>query len=342
MSTLRVTLQTAQGPVLAAAPAVVSASRATDIPAFHVRWFMQRLRAGHAMRRNPINRKPGWISFKRLGALVFWTKNPAPLLPHLEEIATCCPDFYFLFSLNDYQHEGWEPALPPLAQRLETFRQLAERIGPDRVVWRFDPVCVADPGPDMETMIRRMQDVGQALRHATRRMIFSFVQIREYAKVRASLKRSGCSMREPNGTERIHFCEAAAAMGQKYGMTIMHCAAPRQETVPGILPGKCVDDALLAQICSPENQNLREYLHMQPALPGLDLGVPATWTPPPRDPSQRKACNCTASRDIGEYNTCAHGCVYCYATTSPHTAQKNIHRLKETMDDGETPPNLIP
>lgn len=350
MSRDRVTLHTENGPVSAAAPVVISASRATDIPAFHAEWFMQRLRAGFAMRRNPFNRKPGWISFENLGALVFWTKNPAPIMKHLDEIKDHCPDFYFLFTLNDYVDEGWEPGLPSLAQRVDTFRQLSERIGPQRVVWRFDPVCVADPEPAMDTVIKRMQSLARALHGATERMIFSFVQIGQYAKVRAAIKRATSNrarplMREPSAPERARFREAAAAVGREHGLTVMHCAGPDNERSPGILPGKCIDDGLLARICSPQNKKLAAHLRLNPAhaaLPGMETQTGPQWTPPPRDPGQRPGCNCTVSRDIGEYHTCAHGCLYCYATASQETAQINIQRLHTAMRAGQALPSLLP
>lgn len=115
------------------APYVISASRATDIPAFHVRWLLERLRAGYCLWRNPFNTGQGqYVSFERCRLLVFWSKNPLPLLPHLSEIEDYGFKYYFQFTLNNYEAEGLEPGLPPLEQRLETFCRLSERLGRQR------------------------------------------------------------------------------------------------------------------------------------------------------------------------------------------------------------------
>ena len=111
-------------------PLVISASRATDIPAFHGGWFMARLRAGFCRRRNPFNsRQESVISFARTRVFVFWSKHPAPFLPHLAEIAGTGRQFYFQYTLNAYETEGLEPGLPSLRRRLETFKRLAVRRG---------------------------------------------------------------------------------------------------------------------------------------------------------------------------------------------------------------------
>ena len=124
-------------------PFIISASRATDIPAFHGTWFMERLRAGFCRRRNPFNRaQESFISFEKTRLFVFWSKNPAPFLKYLPEIESTGRQFYFQYTLNDYEEEGLEPNLPVLRRRLDGFRRLADMVGPQRVIWRFYPIIL--------------------------------------------------------------------------------------------------------------------------------------------------------------------------------------------------------
>jgi len=126
-------------------PVVLSASRATDIPAFYAEWFMNRIRAGFFAWRNPFNpSQRQTVSTAKTRAIVFWTKDPEGILPHLDELDRRGLHYYFQFTLNDYEAEGLEPHVPPLAARIESFRRLSARLGPERVVWRIDPLLLAD------------------------------------------------------------------------------------------------------------------------------------------------------------------------------------------------------
>ncbi len=121
---------------------IISASRRTDIPAFYAEWFMQRIRAGYCTVPNPFNR--GQVSTISLApedvdAIVFWTRFPRPLLPHLDELDRCGYRYYFQFTLLDYPR-SLETHRPDVRQAVEAFRTLAERIGPERVIWRYDPI----------------------------------------------------------------------------------------------------------------------------------------------------------------------------------------------------------
>lgn len=323
----RVCIKTADGPMQAAAPVVISASRATDIPAFHFPWFMNRLEAGYAMRRNPFNNRPSFTSFENAGAVVFWTKNPAPAISRLHELDAAGLDYYFLFTLNDYDREGLEPGLPPLEHRVRTFLELSEKIGAGRVVWRFDPICLG-PGLDTAKMLSRMNSLACLLRGHTKRIVFSFVQIDAYRKVQASLERTGTQIREPDRTEQAELCRGIGDMCAANDMVPYACAHEHDLRQWGIRPGKCIDDELLATICSPGNTRLKNFLNLQPALPGM----PPQFTPLPKDTSQRKQCRCIPSRDIGSYNTCAHMCAYCYANTSESTVRKNLEHRDESAE----------
>ncbi len=142
-SWLTLPIVTSEGSVDAAAPLIISASRATDIPAFHADWFMKRLEAGYCVWCNPFSGQLSPISLKNTKAVVFWSKNPAPMLPRLDELDRYGFCYYFQFTLNDYDKEEFEPNVPPLENRLDTFRRFSEKLGPARMVWRFDPIILS-------------------------------------------------------------------------------------------------------------------------------------------------------------------------------------------------------
>ena len=125
--------------VLAQAPLIISASRSTDIPAFYADWFFRRFDRGYVRWRNPFSGQDSYVSFGNTRFIVFWSKNPAPLLPYLPMLKERGIGCYIHFTLNDYEAEGLEPNVPPLAQRIDTFRRLVDTLGSGTVVWRFDP-----------------------------------------------------------------------------------------------------------------------------------------------------------------------------------------------------------
>ena len=114
------------------APVIVSASRSTDIPAFYAKWFINRLAAGYCVWYNPFNQKAMRISFNKTKVIVFWTKNPEPLIEYLPELDKRGIRYYFQFTLNDYESEGFEPNVPALEQRIETFKRLSSLIGKEK------------------------------------------------------------------------------------------------------------------------------------------------------------------------------------------------------------------
>ena len=134
-------------------PVILSASRETDIPAFYSDWLVSRLREGWCEWKNMYNGSIREVSFDRTRLIVFWSKNPKPLLERLDEVeALGFRQYYFQFTLNDYVREELEPNVPPVAERINTFKRLADRIGKERVIWRFDPLMLGSaagtkPGP---------------------------------------------------------------------------------------------------------------------------------------------------------------------------------------------------
>ena len=191
----KVAIRTAQGEAVeAVAPVIVSASRRTDIPAFYAEWLVERLRAGYVRWVNPFSGTPQFVAFARTRAVVFWTKNPRPMLPHLAELDRRGIGYYFQFTLNDYEAEGLEPGVPPLAERIETFAELARRVGKERVIWRYDPLLLAD-GLDPAQLAARVTRVGQAVHPFTEKLVVAFADIERYAKVRGRLRASGKGFR---------------------------------------------------------------------------------------------------------------------------------------------------
>jgi hypothetical protein len=302
----RTTILTDSGvTVEAIAPVIVSASRATDIPAFHADWFMAQLRAGYVEWRNPFNaRQTQYVSFRKTRAVIFWSKNPAPFLPYLSEVEAMGFSYYFQFTLNDYGAEGLEPRVPPLDERLETFRRLADRIGPERVVWRFDPLVLTDR-VTTEVLLERIDHLAGLLQGYTRRLVVSFVDIKRYRAVRRRLDRFGAGTREFTAEEMHFFAERLVALNAAWGLELAACAEKGE--LEGIAKSRCVDGHLLAS-CFGNDAELMNFLGGGSLFPG-DAPVSSLL----KHRGQRKACGCIVSKDIGMYGTCRHGCLYCYA-----------------------------
>ncbi|HHW18955.1 MAG TPA: DUF1848 domain-containing protein [Firmicutes bacterium] len=167
---------------------IVSASRRTDIPAFFSNWFVERVKAGYFCVRNPFN--PGQVKAYSLlpedvDLIVFWTKNPQPLLPYLDLLDSLGYRYYFQFTLNDYPGI-LEPRVPPLNQRLDAFRKLSDRAGKERVIWRYDPIVLSSLTPS-DYHLERIQNLAEQLTGYTDRLVISFLDF--YGKVKRRLKR---------------------------------------------------------------------------------------------------------------------------------------------------------
>lgn len=289
------------------APVILSASRATDVPACYADWFMNRLRAGSFHWANPFRpAQVQTISAARVRAIVFWSKNPAGLLPHLDELDRRGFHYYVQFTVNDYETEGWEPGLPPLNERVDLFRRLAARLGPERVVWRMDPLLLA-ADVDVPNLLAKAERLASQLVPSTRKLVFSFADVTAYPAVKRNLARSVRGAREFARGEMAEFARGLADINRAYGLELATCAEEADLAAFGVGHNRCVDGALLARLW-PEDAALMAFLGSREG--GKDKG-------------QRQACGCIASKDIGRYRTCPHGCVYCYANPSRTEAQRN-------------------
>ena len=315
------------------APLIISASRSTDIPAFYGDWFMERLRRGYAKWVNPWNGAPIYISFQNARVFFFWSKNPAPFLPHLEEMTGPGYRFCLLYTLNDYRAEGVEPHLPSLEERIATFISLSRMAGRGRVVWRWDPLLLSD-SLDVAGLLDRIRKVGDAVAPFTERMIFSFIDIGRYPKVARNLTTRGFrEIRELSPDEELELAAGLQELNRSWGLRISACGEEKDLSRFGIEAGQCISrDLMLREFGG--DPVLRQFLEVpDPQIP-LVPGAPSPVPPHLKDPGQRKSCGCVVSKDIGQYSTCPHLCAYCYANTAPEKVMKRYSIYKIQAENG--------
>jgi len=304
--------------VEAQAPVIISASRATDIPAFYAQWFIDRIKRGYLVWYNPFNHQPVFVSFNNCKVIVFWTKNPKPLMPFLKDLDGQGIHYYFQLTLNDYEKEGFELNLPPLDERIDTFKALSEHIGKEKLVWRFDPMIIT-PSLQPQEILKRVLTIGNQLKSYTNRFVFSFIDIVTYRKVQRNLSHlTGKTFKiaEPTPAQMHEIAEGLSKireLWQREGFDISFasCAETIDLEPYGISHNRCIDSELMKQIFS-KDKDLVQFLNYGKASSLRVKPLPAEqW----KDRGQRKACGCMVSKDIGMYNSCHHFCVYCYANT---------------------------
>jgi SAM-dependent methyltransferase len=333
-----VPIRTPGGEVAGIAPEILSASRSTDIPAFYAEWFARRLRAGYSKWINPFNGRAQYVSFENARAVVFWSKNPEPLLPYLPLLDQRGIGYYFQFTLNDYEEEGLEPGVPPLASRIETYKGLADRIGPDRVVWRFDPlILTGSTGPDR--LLDKIRKVGDLLSGSASRLVFSFADVRKYRKVENNLRRRNIAYREFTPDDMRRMGSGIADLCSGWEIPARTCGETVDLSGFGIEHNRCIDPELILKITGNHPDILRLFGLHRPVQASL-LAEPA-GPKSVEDAGQRKACGCAPSKDIGQYDTCPHGCAYCYANTSDRIVAQNVRAFApdgEIIAGGGRPP----
>lgn len=278
---------------------IISASRRTDIPAFYSEWLVKRLRQGFVLVRNPMNfHQVSRISLSpgSVECLVFWSKNPRPLMARLAEIADLGYHFYFLFTLTGYD-SSIEKNVPPLAERIDTFQVLSARIGRERVIWRYDPVLFT-AGIPATFHSEVFAGLAEKLAGYTDRCIVSFLQM--YRKCEKNLRSLAPASQPVAG--QIALIRTLQNIGAAHGITLQTCAQGgelgNELKRAGIPPGKCIDDNLVASI------------------------IGARFTAG-KDQNQRRECGCIESIDIGAYNSCPHHCLYCYANSDQASVRRN-------------------
>ncbi len=321
----------------AVAPVIVSASRATDIPAFYPEWLVEGLKRGYVRWANPFSGRELYISFEKARAFVFWSKNPAALIQYLPVLDRMGLQYYFQFTLNDYENEGLEPNLPLLKDRIETFKWLSRILGADRVIWRFDPLILSD-SITVDELAERVRKIADEIHQYTRRLVISFVAIERYKAVKRRLERYG-PYREFTPGEKHDFAERLWEMNKRWGLSIQTCAEEVDLKMFDIERGHCIDSALLLRLL-PDDPGMASLLGAggQTDLVGNFNTKPDTV----KDPGQRALCGCTVAKDIGQYGTCMHLCAYCYANVSETVVRRNYMRYRAQGDLGRFLDTIVP
>ena len=310
-------------------PIIISASRSTDIPAFYAEWFINRLQEGHVKWKNPFNGVHVKVSFEKVRLIVFWTKNPKPIMSRLEYLDEKSLNYYFQFTLNDYDEENFEPHVQNVQERIEIFKKLSEKIGKTKVIWRFDPLILTEK-IGVDELLRKLENIGNQLKNHTNKLVFSFADITSYKKVQINLRRGSITCKEFNEKAMNEFAAGLQGLNKNWHFELATCAEkiPLQEY--GISHNKCIDDDLIIKLF-PKDKELMNFLGVEIAQNFLNQNEIIKKKRNNKDKGQRKYCGCIISKDIGEYNTCAHLCEYCYANASKETALANYKRSKCDM-----------
>lgn len=266
---------------------IISASRRTDIPTYYSDWFLKRIKAGYVYVRNPMN--PHQVSQINLSpevvdGIVFWTKNPTPMLDRLVELNDYM--YYFQFTLNSYGVDAEENIPNKSKVVIPAFQRLSDSIGPDRVIWRYDPIFLSKVYT-VDYHIRYFEELAKRLSPYTRKCTISFLDL-----YRNTEKNIAILAPDKFPVERqTQLAKILAEIAHSYGLRIDTCAEEIDLSQYGIEHAKCIDDCLFGQL-------LQCPLEIK------------------KDKNQRLGCGCAESVDIGAYNTCQNGCKYCYANYS--------------------------
>jgi DNA repair photolyase len=332
----------------AQAPVIISASRSTDIPAFYADWFFHRLKASYSAWTNPFNGVKSFVSYEKCRFIVFWSKNPRPLLAHLDELKEKNIGCYIQYTLNDYEKESLEKGVPPLEERIDTFKRLVDKLGKGHVIWRFDPLILTDQ-IGMDDLLRKVENIGDQLQGYTEKLVFSYADIALYKKVKANLEKSLVNYYEWTMPQMEDFARKLSELNQKWHYHLATCGEKIDLKQYGIQHNRCVDDDLMIRFAH-HNKALMDFLGVEiktvenslfgkEPIPANALKLSETQyamkKKDNRDKGQRQFCGCIVSKDIGEYNTCPHLCEYCYANASKEVAVRNWKEHKNNRF-GET------
>jgi hypothetical protein len=268
---------------------IVSASYRTDIPAFYSGWFFRRLAAGYCLVRNPYSGKLYRVSLRPedVSGFVFWTRNFGPVLARLDELLAFGRPFTVQYTVTGYPRSIEAAVISP-EKAIAQIIDIAARVSPEAAVWRYDPIVVTSATPP-DFHIQNFTRLCGMLRGAVNEVVVSFVQA--YRKTRrnmaAAARLGHFQWVEPGRAQKREMLRRLAAIAREHAMQLTVCSQP-EYLAEGAAEARCVDARRLSRLA----------------------GVPLLQIP---IKGNRPDCACYESRDIGDYDTCPHGCAYCYA-----------------------------
>ena len=278
---------------------IISASYRTDIPAFYGEWFMNRLRAGYCKVVNPYGRQTHRVSLapEDVDGFVFWTKNLRPFAGRLAEIRERGFPFVIQFGINAYPRALEASVIAPKAS-IALFHDVCAKFGPRVCVWRYDTIAVTSITP-VEWHLRNFEALARDLQGATNEVVISFLH--PYKKTVRAMDRAaqaeGFTWSDPSAEAKRELASQLAAVAARHEIQLSICAQ-REYLVPGAADARCVDAERLGDVAGCQIRSRRA--------------------------GHRKDCGCWESRDIGEYDTCPHGCAYCYAVSDLARARERL------------------
>ncbi|MFA6849916.1 MAG: DUF1848 domain-containing protein [Selenomonadaceae bacterium] len=291
---------------------IISASRRTDIPAYYSEWFLNRIREGYVLVRNPMNfHQISKINLlpEVVDGIVFWTKNPLPLLNRLSDLAAYT--YYFQFTLTAYGKDA-EPNIPSKNHVIiPSFQKLSSLIGKDKIIWRYDPVFF-NKTYTIEYHCKYFKALAEKLHNYTEKCTVSFLDI-----YRNTLHNTQClNIKPETQQQQIELMQRFAQIAKEFEITLDTCAEKLNLDAFGIAHAHCIDKDRFEQIGN------------------YKLTIA-------KDKNQRLECGCSSSIDIGAYNTCKNGCLYCYANYNSSTVTKNfkMHNPSAPLLFGEIGPS---
>lgn len=284
---------------------IISASYKTDIPTFYGEWFINRLRAGYCKTVNPYGRQVYRIGLspEEVDGFVFWTKNLGPFLPHLREVSKNGYPFFIQYTINGYTRE-LETRVTDSSSAVNHMKQVAHEYGSERLVWRYDPIIFSSLTP-VDWHRQNFTTLAALLEGTTDEVVVSFAQL--YKKTEQNIDSAARTLGftwddhkaegfvvEQGHKLLIEFAHIAASHGMK-----LNICSQKAFLIPDLVgEARCADARRLERIAK---RSFQERMQLK---------------------GNRKECGCFASKDIGEYDTCPHGCVYCYAVQRRDIALK--------------------
>ncbi len=275
---------------------IISASRRTDIPAFYSEWFFNRIKEGFVYVRNPINKNHvSKVSLlpEHVDCFVFWTKNPKPFIDRLSDLSDF--KFYFQFTINSYSTD-LEPNVPKKQEIINNFIELSQKLGKEKVIWRYDPILLSEKYT-IDYHLKYFNSIAEKVSPYTEKCVISFIDL--YKKCERNLK--GTTVQEIPEEKIKYLSKELKLITDQYNLSLETCAENIELATLGIGHNRCVDNVLIERI--------------------LNKKIKAS-----KDKNQRNECGCIESIDIGAYNTCKHGCLYCYANFNHQMVIDNCDR----------------